>query len=109
MNIGNITITLVEAGLILLFFVIIILLIFCMVFMKNLTTTVKQTNKILEDVKVVSSIAAERTQDVDKIITDVAEVASNLSGTLKNNQGIIAALTSLLKAVGSLKNSKKKE
>ena len=109
MNIGNITITLVEAGLMLLFFVLIILLIFCMVFMKNLTTTVKQTNRILEDVQVVSSIAAERTKDVDQIITDVAEVASNLSGNLKNNQGLIASIVSLLKAITSLKNSTKKE
>ena len=108
MNLGNVTISLVEAGLLLLFIAIVILLIFCMVLVKNLTGTVQQTNKILEDVQVVTKISAERAQDVDKIITDVAESASNLSSALKSNQGTIASIASLFKSIASLKNTIKK-
>ena len=84
----------------------IILITYCIVFMKNLITTVKHTNKILEDTQVISKIAAEKTQEVDKIIKDVAGSVGSVSDIIKGNQNTLSAITSIVNALGSLKNLK---
>lgn len=109
MNIGAVTITPVEAGWLLVALVLVIFIIVCIVFMANLIKTVKHANVVLEDVQVVSKIAAERTKDVDKIIADVSETASHISGSLKSNQGAISAIIAMVKAIASLKNVVKKD
>ena len=106
---GDVTITLNQAGWLLVALVLAILLVVCIVFMANLIKTVKNANIILEDVQVVTKITAERAKDVDQIITDVAETASNISSSLKSNQGAFAGIVSLFKAIASLKNVVKKD
>ena len=105
----DITITLKDAGLILIGMGIITLLAYCIAFMKNLVTTVKHANKILEDTQVISKIAAERSKDVDKMINDVSYSVGSLSDIIKGNQSTLAALTSIINALASLKNIIKKE
>ena len=106
---GEVTITLQEAGWLLVALVLAILLIVCIIFMANLIKTVKNANIILEDVQVVTKITAERAKDVDQIITDVAETANNISSSLKSNQGAFAGIIALFKAIASLKNAVKKD
>ena len=106
---GEITFTLQEIGVLLVFLALVIFLIACIVFMAHLIKTVKNANVILEDVQVVSKITAERAKDVDQIITDVAETASNISNSLKENKGAFSGLVSLLKAIASLKNATKRD
>jgi uncharacterized protein YoxC len=98
------TITLGDAGLILIGLAVLTLLIYCIVFVKNLIPTVKNMNKILEDTQVITGIAAERSKDVDKIIGDVSISVGSISDIIKGNQSVVAALTSLVNAVGSLRN-----
>ena len=98
------TITLGDAGLILIGLAVLTLLIYCIVFVKNLIPAVKNMNKILEDTQVITGIAAERSKDVDKIIGDVSTSVGSISDIIKGNQSVVAALTSLGNAVGSLKN-----
>jgi len=101
--------TLRHAGVILVLVCLAILIIYCVVFMKNLIKTVQQTNSILEDANVISNIAAERTKDVDKIISDVSETVGNVAENVKKNQSTISAFTTVVKAVMSIKNMVKKD
>lgn len=100
----EITLTLKDLGLILIGTGIIVLLIYCISFIRNLTVTIKHTNKILEDTQVISAIAATRAQDIDQAVGNVTESVSNISDALKGNQSTIAALSSIVNSVVSLKN-----
>ena len=101
-------ITLQDAGLILIGLGLLVLIIYCIALMKNLVTTVKHANKILEDAQVISKIAADKSKEVDQIATDVIDAVSNVSEIIKGNQNKISALTSIIKALTSLKNIVKK-
>jgi hypothetical protein len=98
------TITLGDAGLILIGLAVLTLLIYCIVFVKNLIPAVKNMNKILEDTQVITGIAAEKSKEVDKMIGDLSSSVGSISDVIKGNQSVVAALTSLVNAIGSLKN-----
>ena len=83
---------------------IIVLLTYCIVFMKNLVTTVKHANKILEDTQVISKIAADKSKEVDKVVSDVASSVGSVADIIKGNQSVVSALTSIVNAIASLKN-----
>jgi len=100
----DMTITLRDAGMIIIGVGVIIFIIYCIAFMKNLIQTVKCTNKILEDTQVISKIAADRTKDVDKIVNDVVTSAGSISDIIKGNQSTVNALTSIVNSLFSLKN-----
>ncbi|MDR2133017.1 MAG: hypothetical protein LBP30_06690 [Clostridiales Family XIII bacterium] len=100
----NTAITMKDAGLILLGVGLIILVFYAAYLIKNLITTVKSVNKILADAEVISEIAARRGKDVDKLIGEATESVSGLADIIKGNQSTIAALTSIVNALGSLKN-----
>ena len=100
----NTTISLGDAGLILIGLAVLVLLIYCIVFVKNLIPAVKNMSKILEDTQVISGIAANNAKEVDKIIVDLSSSVGSISDIIKGNQSVVAALTSLINAIGSLKN-----
>ena len=100
----NTTITLGEAGIILIGLAVLVLIIYCIIFVRNLIPTIKNMNKILEDAQVISGIAADNAKEVDKIISEVSTSVGSISDVIKGNQSVIAALTSLVNAIGSLKN-----
>ena len=83
----------------------IVFLIYLIQLMRKLIVTVNRTNKILEDAEVVSRIAAERSRDVDGIISNVSESVSVMAAAVKGKQNIIAAVTSLIKSLAMLKNA----
>jgi hypothetical protein len=102
-----------DAGLIILGIGLIILVFYAAYLVKNLSATVKSVNKILADAEVISEIAAKRSKDVDTLIGDATESVGSLAGIIKGNQSTVAALTSIVNALSSLKNlirdGKKKE
>jgi ABC-type transporter Mla subunit MlaD len=97
-------ITMREAGLIVLGIGLIILVFYGAYLIRNLAATVKSVNKILADAEVISEIAAKRSKDVDRLIGDATESMGSLADIIKGNQSTIAALTSIINALGSLKN-----
>lgn len=103
------TITLGDAGLILIGLAILVLLLYCILFVKNLIPVVKNMNKILEDTQVVSSITADKAKELDKIVSDLSSSVGSISDIIKGNQSVVAALTSLINAIGSLKNLLQKD
>jgi len=98
------TIRLGDAGLILIGLALLVLLIYCIVFVRNLIPVVKNVNKILEDSRVITGIAADNAKDVDKIVRELSSSVGSISDVIKGNQSVVAALTSLINAIGSLKN-----
>ena len=100
----NITIDLKILALFIVVIAVVVLAVYVVKVLKRLMITLEHTNKILEDVEVVSDIAANRSRDLDGIIENVSESASSLSEAVKGNQNIISAITSVIKAAAALKN-----
>ena len=66
---------------------------------------VEHTNKILEDVEVVSEIAADRSKDVDGIISNVSDSVESIKDALSGKENMFTALTSFVKSLMMLKNA----
>lgn len=98
------TIRLGDAGLILIGLAVLVLLIYCISLVRNIIPVVKNMNKILEDSRVISGIAAENAKEVDKVIHDLSYSVGNITDAIKGNQSVVAAVTSLVNAISSLKN-----
>ena len=81
----------------------IVLIIYVIILVKRLFVTIAHTNKVLEDVEVISAIAAERSQDLDGIITNVSGTVSDLSDAVKGNQSTVSAIASIAKSAASIK------
>ena len=67
------------------------------------------TINILEDVAIITDLAAKRSKDVDGIIGDVSESVESLSQAVKGDQNIFSAISSVIKAVAAVKNAGSKE
>ena len=81
----------------------IVLIIYLIVLIKKLMVTLTHANTILEDTEVISKIAAERSQDLDGIITNVSGTVADLSDAVKGNQSTVSAIASIAKSAASIK------
>lgn len=104
----NATITIGDAGLLLLGLALFVLLCYCISLVKNLIPVAKSMQRILEDTQVVSSAAADGAEQAKKIVSDVSASVSTVSDAIKGNQSGIQALTSFVNAITSLSNLLKK-
>ena len=84
----------------------VVLVIFLIVAVKNLVTTIKKTNKILEDAAVISEVAAKKAVEVDEIVGDVHGVVSDLAKAVQGTS-TIGAVTNVVKAAGSVASTVK--
>jgi len=78
-----------------------VLIIYLAVLTKNLITTVKNANKVVDDASVVSGIAADKATQLDDIVGDVSGAVSDLTNAMKGNQSLIGALTNVAKAIAA--------
>ncbi len=99
----SVTLDLKTTLIVLVLIALIILIIYAIVMIRKLLVTLNHTNKILEDFEVVSSIASERSQDVNNIITNVSGTVSDLSDAVKGNQTTVSAIASIVKSAASIK------
>lgn len=81
----------------------IVLIIYVIVLIKRLFVTLTHLDKVLEDCEVVSGIAAERSQDLDGIISNVSGTVADLSDAVKGNQTTVSAIASIAKSAASIK------
>ena len=100
----DITITLGDAGLIVIGLLIIIFLFYLISLLRNLIPAAKSLCKIMEDTEVVTGVAAESAVEVQKVVGDVKSSVSTVSDIIKGNQSVISALTSIINSLMSLKN-----
>ena len=77
-----------------------VLVIYLIVLVKNLVTTVKNTNKVLEDTAVVSGILAEKAKAADGLADDVIEALGSFTKAVKGEENLIAALSNIAKTIG---------
>jgi len=104
----NATITLGEAGSILIGLALFVLIVYLIIMVKNLIPTLKSISKIMKDTEVISGVAAESTKEVEKIVVGLSSSVGSFTDILKGNQSMVAALTSIVNALTSLKNLIKK-
>jgi hypothetical protein len=100
----EITLSLKDVGLILIGIGLIALLMYCVVLVKNLIYSVKLTNQILEDAKVITSITAAKAKEIDSIVGDVSISLGTLAESIKGNQSVIKALSTIVNTLGAIKS-----
>lgn len=105
----NVTIDLKNLALVIIAIALVVLIIYLIQVMRKLLVTLNQTNKILADVETISEIAANRSKDVDGIISNVSESVSSVSEAVKGNQNVFAAAAAIIKAVFAVKNAADKD
>ena len=105
----NITVDIKTVFIVLVLIALIVLIIYAIMMIKKLMVTLEHTNKILEDVEVVSGIASERSKDVDSIITNVSGSVSDLSDALKGNSSTVSAIASIVKSAVAIKGLMSKD
>ena len=103
-----ITFTLGDLGKFLIGLALLVLIIYCIVFVSKLIPAVKKLHKVLDDAQTITSIASEGVQTAKDIVGDVSTSVSTISGILKGNQSVLAALTNIVNAVTSLTGLVKK-
>ena len=101
----SVTIDIKVLALAAIFIALLVLIIYMIKLMRKLIVTVEHTNKILEDVEVVSDIAADRSKDVDDIISNVSESVASVKDARKGKESIFTALTAFVKSLVMLKNA----
>jgi|SRR5665648_58001 len=105
----EITLSLKDMGMLLIGIGLIVLLMYFIVLVKNLINTIKLTNKILEDSKVITSIAADRAKEIDSIVGDVSVTIGSLTESIKGNQSALKALSTIVNTLGAIKSLFNKE
>ena len=88
---------------------VVVLVIYLVRLLKKMMITLEHANKILEDVEVVSEIAANRSKDLDGIIGNVSESAAEISAAVKGNKNVVAAAASVVKAAAAVKKAVEKD
>ena len=105
----NVTIDLKILALVIISIALVVLIIYLIQVMRRLLVTLDKTNKILADAEIISDIAANRSKDVDGIISNVSESVASVSEAVKGNKNAFAAAAAVAKAVMAVKNAVTKE
>ena len=100
----EITISIQELVLLILGIAAIVLLFSLIGLIKNLIETVKHANKVLEDTEIITSVAAEKAQELDGVIDDAVSSISAIGELIKGNQSAIKAATNVVNSLAGLKN-----
>ena len=105
----NVTIDLKILALVIISIALVVLIIYLIQVMRRLLVTLDKTNKILADAEIILDIAANRSKDVDGIISNVSESVASVSEAVKGNKNAFAAAAAVAKAVMAVKNAVTKE
>ncbi len=101
----SVTIDIKVLALVVIAAAVVVLIAYLIKLLRRLIVTVERTNKILKDVEVVSEIAADRSKDVDGIISNVSDSVESVKDALSGKENMFTALTSFVKSLMMLKNA----
>ena len=90
----------------LLIIVLIVLAIYALYAVFHLVKTLKKAQTVLEEFEVVSKIASERTQQLDKLISDTQKKIKSGQNILNSIPIIVSAVSRVAKAVGQHNDKK---
>ena len=96
----QITITIQELVLLILGIAGIVFVFYLIGLVKNLTETVKHTNRVLEDTEVITGIASSKAKDIDGVV----EAVGIISELIKGNQSAVKAATNVVNSLAGFKN-----
>jgi hypothetical protein len=82
----------------------VVLIVFITVAVANMIKTLKGVNEILEDVQVMTDIAAERSKQVNEVVDDVVETIKETNVKVRGNKNIIKAASSVGSLIIAIKN-----
>ncbi|MDD7512127.1 MAG: hypothetical protein PUK21_07150 [Peptostreptococcaceae bacterium] len=85
-----------------------VLVIYLIVLVANMIQTVKKANAMLDDSKVISGIAAERANQLNDVVSDVAESVAGFATSFNGNESVISSIKGLTRAVKSVANTVRK-
>jgi hypothetical protein len=105
----TITVTLKGVLLTAIAVLVIIALIYLIILLNNLIKTLKQTNLIMEDAKIISATAAEKAQQIDGIVSGIGSSVGTVVNSIKGNQNVVSAATSVVNAASSFAGIVKKD
>lgn len=88
---------------------IIVFVVYLTIAMKNLIITLKNANKVLEDANVVSSIVADKATRSEVALDKVLDACDSFSNAVKGEEGVMAVLGSIAKAITSIASLFKKD
>ena len=88
------------------FILLIVFAVYSIIFMKNLVKTIKSTNKILEDVEIITKITADKSKEINKVIDDAVSSVGCISESIKGNQSKLAAFAVIINTLATLKGVK---
>lgn len=100
----NVTIDLKTLGLMLIGIGIIVFIIFLIILTSNLIKTIRKANAMLDDLQVISAIAAKRTEEADGLVDGLAGSVYELIAAVKDQQDIKKAIATVVNIIGSIKN-----
>src|SRR5665647_161765 len=95
----TITISLIEALLIILIIFAIVLLYQLIVFIRNLIPSAKSMTKIMDDASVITSAAKSGAEEAIGLVSDLTGSIGNVMGILHGNKSTLAAVTNLTNAL----------
>lgn len=98
----TITISLIDALLIVLAILAIFLLYQLIVLLRNLIPSAKSLSKIMEDAAYITNTARNSAEDAKGVISDLTASLSSFSNILHGNQSAFAAITNLTNALANI-------
>ncbi len=98
----DVTIDIKTFFLVLVLIALVVLIVFAILVMRKLLVTLERTNTVLEDVEVITEIAAARSEDLNGIVDNVSVAATELSDSM-TGPSFISAVSSIAKSAASIK------
>lgn len=104
----TVTITLQGALLTTIAVLAIVLLIYLILLLRKAIATLVKVDAILDDAKVVSQTASDKAQKLDGIVDGISSSVGTVVDSIKGNQNVVAAATSMVNAASSFAGVVKK-
>lgn len=96
------TITLGDAGLIIIGLSLIIFIFYCISLVKNLIPATKTLNRILEDTERITAAAANGVEEAQKAVSDVSQSVAAITSSIKGREGFFQGVLSLFHSLSTL-------
>ena len=98
----DVTIDIKTFFIVLVLIAMVVLIVYAIFVMRKLLVTLDHTNTVLEDVEVITEIAAARSEDLDGIVDNVSVAANELSESMSGTS-LIGTVSSVAKSAASIR------
>lgn len=98
----QVTVDIKELLLCLLIIAGIVAIIYLCITLANAVKTIKKADAILDDVKPLTEMIGENSQELKPAVSDLTSVVKSFSSAAKGNESTVASLSSISKSIASL-------